>query len=101
MFAWQQASYSPFKLSVTSAVFSWRTAMNSSLKENKLTKTLFNLYCYILGKGKIKPLNICIKPDFINPGFLPIRKKKWLGMYNKKERPGSIIIVSSCTVVQK
>lgn len=66
-----------FKLSVTSAVFSWRTAMNSSLKrKNKLTKTLFNLYCYILGKGKIKPLNICIKPDFYKSWFPANKKEK-------------------------
>lgn len=76
--------------------------MNSSLKRKINSPKHYSTYIATFwGREKIKSLNICIKPDFINPGFLPIRKKKWLGMYNKKERPGSIIIVSSCTVVQK
>lgn len=76
--------------------------MNSSLKRKINSPKHDSTYIVMFwGREKIKSLNICIEPDFINPGFLSIRKKNWLGKYNKKEGPGSIIIVSSCTVVQK
>lgn len=52
--------------------------MNSSLKRKinspKHHSTYFVMF-WERGK-KIKSLNICIEPDFINPGFLSIRKKK-------------------------
>lgn len=54
------------------------------------------------GREKIKNLNICIESDVINSGFLSRKKKKkWLGTYNKKKGPGSVIIVSLCLIVQK
>ena len=65
--------------------------MNSSLKRKINSPKHYSTYIVMFSeREKIKSLNICIEPDFINPGFLSIKKKKWLGKYNKKEGPGSI-----------
>lgn len=47
-------------------------------------------------RGEIKFWNICIVLDFINFGFLLIGKKNCLGVYNKKEGLGSVVIVFCC-----